>query len=389
MIATRSAGFVGLVALVSLLPQVVAEESGDRVLAFSDGGWELDGEETAIETVGEREVLRLETGRAFRRDVRLQDGTIDFEVQVTDRRSFVYLLFRMTSDRDYEEIYLRPHKSTLPDALQYAPVWQGQSSWQLYHGPGGTAAADLEAGTWIPVRVVLQGRRAAVFVGDLETPALVVPRLAREPRAGYLALRGFLPRGVSSGPVARYSNVRIRPGHVPAAAASALAAAEGAPPDPPGTVHAWSVSSSFARPEEPALQLPDAATLGTMQRVEADPGGLVPLHRHVRLPEGSRQAAAVARVTVTAERAGLRRLDLGFSDEITVFLNGRPLVYEDDSYSFDAPRRQGVVYLGQATVFLPLEAGDNELAVVVGDRFGGWALMARFADPEGLRITAR
>ena len=47
------------------------------------------------------------------------------------------------------------------------------------------------------------------------------------------------------------------------------------------------------------------------------------------------------------------------------------------------------MHFGQAPLFLPLEAGENELAIVVGDRFGGWGLMARFADPAGLTVEAR
>jgi len=365
---------------------VSAEGAKERALLFSDGGWELDGEGSAIAKDGDREVLSLETGRAIRRDVRIEDGTIDFDVQVTDRRSFVYLHFRMVSDDEHEEIYLRPHKSALPDALQYAPVWQGRSSWQLYHGPGGTAAVDLPAGEWIPVRVVLQGWKAAIFVGDLDEPAMIVPRLAREPAAGYLALRSFLPRGVAPGPVARYSNVRIRPGFVP----FDFSSAETQTAEPgSGVVRAWAVSRSFVPEEGPASEVPGREVTGELRRVEADPGGLVPLLRHVPWPEGGRRAVTLARVKVRAETAGLRRLELGFSDEVTVFLNGRPLFYGDDRYSFDNPRRQGVIHFGQATLFLPLEAGDNELAIVVGDRFGGWGLMARFVDPEGLTVEAR
>jgi hypothetical protein len=39
-------------------------------------------------------------------------------------------------------------------------------------------------------------------------------------------------------------------------------------------------------------------------------------------------------------------------------------------------------------VFLPLEQGDNDLAILVSDDFGGWGLMGRFADTTGLDVTA-
>jgi len=160
-------------------------------LPLTDGSWELKGPSVKLERYDGRDVLSVENGFAYRRDVRLQDGTVDFDVQLTRRRSFVYLMFRMAGDREYEDFYLRPHKSSLPDAIQYAPVYQGASAWQLYHGPGATATVTFEPGAWTHVRLVLSGEKAAVFVGDLAKPALVIPRLARAAAPGYLAQCGF------------------------------------------------------------------------------------------------------------------------------------------------------------------------------------------------------
>jgi hypothetical protein len=368
-------------------------------LPLTDGGWELKGPSVKLERYDGRDVLSVENGFAYRRDVRLQDGTVDFDVQITRRRSFVYLMFRMADDREYEDLYLRPHKSSLPDAIQYAPVYQGASAWQLYHGPGATAAVAFEPGAWTHVRLVLSGAQAALFVGDLGKPALVISRLARSAASGYLALRAFTPPGSGSGPVARFANVSIQPGASPfdfSVGKRDDAPDQTAPPapasglSPPGSVRAWSVSRAFAVPKDtavPALPAPDL--VGEWKRVEAEPSGLVELHRHVKLPSpDSREAAALARVRVRAEAAGLRRLDLGFSDVATVFLNGRPLVRADAHYSYDNPRQEGLVHYGQASVFLPLEKGDNDLAVLVSDAFGGWGLMGRFPDTSGLEITA-
>jgi hypothetical protein len=214
----------------------------------------------------------------------------------------------------------------------------------------------------------------------------MVAKLAREPRPGAIAFGSFVPRGTPGTDVpARFAGVAVRPdvgGFVfPPEAAEK--------PADPGVVRAWSVSRAFTPKEPTPDALPEAATTGTFQGVEAAASGLVELHRHVRLPEGSREAAAVARVTVRAAEAGRRRIDLGYSDRVTVFLNGRPLYQGDASYSFDTPRREGLIGYDQASLFLPLEKGDNELAVLVSDSFGGWGLMGRFADPSGLTLVAR
>ena len=365
---------------------VAVPAAAQETLPFSDGRWELGEKGVRVETVDGRETLTFETGVAARRDVKLQDGTIEMDVQVTRRRSFLYVTFRMQDDKEYEDFYMRPHKSGLPDALQYAPVYQGQSAWQLYHGPGATTAVEFQPGVWTRLRLVVQGSRAAVFLGAGDRPAMVA-RLAREPRAGYIALRAFLPPDTpGSGPIARFANVSVRPNVVPF---DFTTIAVEAPVIPPGVVRRWAVSDAIPPSDTPPAALPSAEALGRMQVVDARPTGLVELHRFVTLTPGSRAGACVARVRVRAAKAGPAAFDLGYSDRATVFLNGRPLYYGDQSYRFDAPRREGLIGYDQARVWLPLEAGENELAILVSDSFGGWGVMGRFADTTGLQFDPR
>ena len=365
----------------------------ERPLPF-DSGWTLDTGGPAITTFDGRQVLAVETGFAHRRDVKMMDGTIDFDVQLTRRRSFVYVNFRIAGEGEHEEFYLRPHKSQLPDAVQYAPAWQGASAWQLHHGPGGTAPIGFDPGEWTHVRVVVQGRHAALFVKDMRAPALLVPNLAREPQAGHIALGGFLPANVpGEGPIARFANVVVR-SDVAFDFNAALGAMTDAPrpamPTSTAIVRAWSVSRAFAPKESVVPSLPGDDITGPFTRLETEPDGLLELHRHVKLPQPeSRVAAAVARLTIRASKAGSYAFDLGFSDTATVFVNGLPLFRGDDSYSFDRPRRDGLIGYDQARIYLPLRAGENEIAVVVSDSFGGWGIMGRLPDGAGLTVTAR
>ena len=377
--------FAALALLVSSLsdPQAAPERS----LSFASAGWELRGDRTRIAKADGRDVLEVETGFAHRPDVRLQDGTIDFDVQVTRRRSFVYVYFRQVSDGEREEFYLRPHKSSLPDAVQYAPVWQESSAWQLHHGPGGTAAVEFEPGTWTHVRIAVQGSRAAFFVGNLTKPVLVVPQLSREPQAGSIALGAFLPANVpGEGPIARFSNVVIREGSAGFDLESAAKAVSAPTVSGSGVIRAWSVSQSFVPEDKDVPSLPSSKALGEFKRVEAEPSGLVQLDRHIRVPADQKVSAALARLRVRATQAGTYAFDLGFSDIAVVFLNGRPVFRGDGTYSFDRPRREGLIGFDNARLYLPLTAGDNELAILVSDTFGGWGLMGRFTNANGLTI---
>ena len=332
-------------------------------------GWELAGKGSAVVPYLGRNALRLGTGNAYRRDVRLKDGTIEFDVATTGQRSFFYVQFRMESDREYEEIYLRPHKTGLGDALQYNPVFKGESNWQLYHGEGGTAPVDIPRDEWVHVKIILRGERAAIFVGDVKDPQLVVQLLARSPTTGYVALRSFVPEG-GDVPVTSFANVVVRPDAVDYAFPEM-----GDPWTPPADiVRDWLVSDPFVTPDGPINKLPAASG---WKKLETEPSGLLMLLRHVARPERGKRATVLAKMTVDAEREERVPLHLGYSDEVTVFLNGAPLFTADDSYSFDRPRREGLIGLDQATIYLPLRTGANELVLAVTDVFGGWGLMAR------------
>jgi hypothetical protein len=348
-----------------------------------DSAWTLTGEGTRMEDYRGTKSLRMRTGRAIRRDVSLQDGTIDFDMVVTPHRSFVYAQFRMQDDDNHEEFYFRPHKSSLPDAIQYAPVWNGESNWQLYHGKGGTAPVAFARDQWIHVRIVLSGPRAALFVGNDSTPEMIV-RLARDPAAGYIALRSFVPVGGAPEGVmaATLANVVVRPGHVPFDF--------GPPPrdsTPAGLVTRWQISPAFAVQAGAVTRLPDSllASRAQWRSIPVEPNGISIIGRHVKRPD--RQAAVIARLVLRASAEGLQRMDLGYSDYVTVFVNGRPLFAGDAHYSFDEPRQEGVIGLFQSMVWLPLGRGDNEILLAVADGFGGWGLTARLAPNPDVSVV--
>lgn len=367
-----------LVALVLVLHTQVGQ------IPF-DGAWELAGPTTRIETHRGVPAVRIDNGRAIRRDVMLDDGTIDFDVELAPARSFVYLQFRMESDTEFEEVYLRPHKSELPDAVQYNPVWRGDSFWQLWHGPGATAAPRFAFGRWMHVQLVLQGARAALFLDRDTVPTLVMP-LARTPRAGYIALRAFTPevRELRGARAASYANVVVRRGHVPYnfRAASAVTAHE------PGSVLRWQVSPAFAAGRAPFTELPPALLAGrtSWPSYPVEPTGVLVIGRHMDRPRPD--GGAIARLVIQSRGERLQRLHLGYSDYAAVFVNGRPVFAGDAHYSFDAPRQEGLITRAQSTLWLPLRDGENEVLISVVDGFGGWGLTGRLEPADGGVLVA-
>jgi hypothetical protein len=379
-----------LPAILAILLTTCAASAQQSALPFANG-WVLQGKDTKVDTFRGRSALRMRTGRAIERDVRFQDGTIELDVLTTGDRSFFYVQFRMASDEEHEEFYFRPHKSALPDAIQYTPIYHGEGNWQLYHGAGATAFADFPRNEWIHIKIAVSGTRAAVFVGDVAKPQLVVPRLARDAVAGGIALRSFLPGGKPEGVYpTSFANVVVRPGKAdydfpPIETEASASASTDKDKD---TVPEWLVSEPYATPDGAVTELPSGWNASRWRAISAERSGLVVIGKTFARPKENERATVLAKLTLTSDLDRRVPLHLGYSDEVTVFLNGAPLFTADDSYSFDLPRREGLIEPDQAIVYLPLQAGANELVLAVTDVFGGWGLMGRLAAP-GVNVSAR
>ena len=304
-------------------------------------------------------------------DVELTDGAVELDVAVTRERSFHGLVWRLVDDQGYESFFVRPHQVGNPDAIQYTPVFHGVSGWQLYHGPGFGAAVSFPIDAWFTIRVVFASSRAEVYVADLAEPALVVGELKRTVGPGRIGIQ-------VGGPGLHVSAVRYEAGPVTLRAPAPVPAAATA-----GVVPAWSISDAFGEAAFPGDPVLDPATLAarTWTHLGAEPSGLVDLARVSALTE--ERNTVFARTTVRAASAMVKVLEIGFSDRVVVYLNGRALFRGNDTYRSRDYRFLGSIGFWDA-LFLPLLEGDNELVVAVSETFGGWGVQARFPDPTGI-----
>jgi sugar lactone lactonase YvrE len=86
-----------------------------------------------------------------------------------------------------------------------------------------------------------------------------------------------------------------------------------------------------------------------------------------------------ARKILTAEKDETRQITFGYSDYISVFLNGELLFVGNSAYQSRDPGFSGIIGLFD-NLLLPLKKGDNELLFLIGETFGGWGFMCRDAD---------
>ena len=150
--------------------------------------WELQANARPAEYQG-RKCLLIDGGAATVKDFEMRDGVLEVDVATPARRGFFGFQFRISSDGlNAEEVYLRQHKSGLPDAMQYTPILNTGLNWQIYNGPGFTGAVEILKDSWFHLRLEVAGAQAKLYVKDMDKPALVMADLKSGIQKGGVAL---------------------------------------------------------------------------------------------------------------------------------------------------------------------------------------------------------
>jgi hypothetical protein len=345
--------------------------------------WDLQGEVKVADYQG-RQCLLLDGGVAVLKDFEMRDGVIDVDVATAAKHGFVGFDFRIDGG-NYEEVYFRQHESGLPDALQYTPVLNTGRNWQIFNGPGFTGGVDIPRNEWFHLRLQVTGAQAKLYVKDLDRPALVMNDLKSGVQKGQVALYDLTGESC-------FSNFEIR-------ATPDVPWERHLPPMPPGTLTQWSLSPSYdalARNLERPLSPSESGAIH-WQDVEAEPPGFVVLYRYREAPHAMvtfqgdfskrlepqpGMKVLYARTTIQSDHDQVKKLEIGYSDDVTVFLNGKILYRGRSAQGFRDPRFLGIVNPENDAVYLPLKKGSNELMLAVSELGGGWGFICRLADLE-------
>jgi len=361
--------------MLTYLPLLLALAAAQPI-PFDASRWTLVGHGATNMPYLDRPSLFIDNGVALLRDSAFGDGTIEFDIALHGHASFAGVAFRALSEDDYELIYLRPHLSRRPDALQYTPIYNGGEAWQLYSGPGYTGEAELPLNRWLHVKLVVSGYEARLFVDGAANPQLTVTSLRRSWTRGMIGLWSSLGG-------ANFSNVIVTP-----AGTTAPATRPAEPQSAPHTLRTWELSPAFETTAVKDDVLPDRATLGPSgwTPVTAESSGLVNIAQYRRRTRSSATSFALvfARSTVTASRAQPMKLVFAYSDRVHIFVNGRLVFAGDSTFQSRDPSFLGVASLGPDAIYLDLRPGPNEIVLAVSEKFGGWGFAARLepVDPE-------
>ena len=362
------------IAIALLLAQFSTSAQRTHIIPFTSDGWVFsEGTTFRIEKHLGKESVYLD-GHAYLKNASLENGTIEVDVAPNTDRGFAGLTFRDQSEGNYEEVYLRMHKSGLPDAVQYSPFYNGEANWQLY--PQHQAAVEFNTASWNHLRLVVNGSRLEVHVNGAQQPSMVVENLRHDAKAGTLGIWALFGN--------HFANFRYTPQDVGSSAPAPVLQA------PPGMVTQWYLSPAFTTEQMDISVYPEDDEI-TWETVPTEATGLLPISKYrKKVGSGSFEAntddVVLAKLIINADRKARRKFFFDYSDRVQVFLNRNPIFAGNNSFLSKGSLFRGDVHVAGNALYLNLEKGKNELLITVAERANGWGLIGQWADATGLRM---
>jgi hypothetical protein len=310
-----------------------------------------------------------DTGQIVLRDVIFDNGTIEYDIEAFGSSS---IYFRRNGYQEQEIFYLRErfNQTLYNDGIQYCPVIDGVIMWDVFDHF--QAPALIKPKEWNHVKLVISGFQMRVYVNDMNKPALEVPHLEGSQKKGTIAFDGNCI----------VANVVIKPNQI-----EGLATYEGTDltNHDANYLRKWLVSSPLALPngtESHFKKLPDSVIFN--QKIEAERHGLLNLTR--QFGNNKERKMVWLKTKFNSEIAQQKLLQLGFSDEVWVFVNQKFSYTDKNLYRMTNVRKypDGRLSTQNATISILLQKGENELLIGIANDFYAWGLVARLMDLEGL-----
>jgi hypothetical protein len=318
-----------------------------------------------------RRAVYLPSGLLAVKDANFRDGTLEVDVASKPRGLFIGLAFRIESEANMEVVYLRPGASGTREAVQYTPRLNGDAIWQLLNSSHEKATAHIPENQWIHMKIVIDGRTCRLFLNESKVPTLTVTNLRRGDSKGGIGLWSLAGGGY-------FSNLSCEP----------LPDRKPLPNLPPfkraGLLSDWELSPAFDASDVDASTYP--ASISEWEKVHAENPGFVLVNRYrsspAMFPMPSREEmqkgrvkgakVVIARTQISSVKGDKKILKIGYSDDIVVYLNRKPIFSGKNALSYRNDDSLGTFGLNDET-HIYLNPGDNELLVAVTEYNGGWA----------------
>ncbi|MFK7785851.1 MAG: hypothetical protein AB8B56_12080 [Crocinitomicaceae bacterium] len=334
-----------------------------KTAEFNADAWQVDAKNHSFTDYKGKQALFLDQGKARLKNSSFKNGVIEYDINFKQERSFAGVHFHIQNELNYEEYYLRAHQSGNEDAMQYTSVTNGNAAWQLYSGKGHWSPITFRFGEWMHVKLIVSGTKMDVFIDDMEKPILHVSELKLGSTSGGLGFGTFLGS-------AYYANLTYEEIQEPKFVTKATEPI----PLESGTILDWKVSEAF-----PDTRLTDVNSLAALnipikKSLKTDANGILNLSHISKVTDETNTILAKLEIDSSADQ--MKKIEFGYSDKVTVFVNGKPIYYGDNSF-----RSRYYRYLGSIgyfdTVYLYLKKGKNEIVFAVTEKMGGWGITAK------------
>jgi hypothetical protein len=360
------------ITLCSLLYSGLAISS--EIVPFNEDNWDIQAKAFVLENYQGKDAIYLQRGSATLKEFEFLNGTIEFDVYLTERQSFPGVYFRQFDEHNEESFFLRPHQSGKPDANQAAPAINGLVAWQLYFGERYSFAYEYNFNGWTHIRLVVKDDRAQVFLDHAEEANLSWV-LKHRPQKGKVSVGGsFAPM--------HYADFTISPD------LGEIIPFQPMPYDSlPGVVQDWEISDQFS---EEQLNNPNALETLIQDRswdhsisIEENNAANISWVASIDDTDGK---TVFARLKFDSKSDHIKQFDFGYSDRVVAILNGKAIYRGNNKW-----RSRDYRYLGTIgffdSIYLDLKKGENTLLFAVSEDFGGWGISGKFADSENIEIN--
>jgi hypothetical protein len=346
-----------------------------KLILLKPENWDFKPDAAEFITYKSRAALKILTSSDMivAKDINFTNGTIEYDMEPLDPQ-FTSFYFRWISSKESECFYFRTGRagnSEASDAIQYAPFIDGVNLWDML--PQFQTNADFKKGEWNHIKLIISGKQMRVFVNNMQQPALEVPILEGNVSSGSLAFDGQVI----------ISNLIIKNNEV-----------EGLTSEP-GTdlslydsrfLRKWKVNEPITMEEgvdfrESYLPKKDSK----WEEISVERGGLVNLTRKFGNTVGKK--IVWLQTTIISDKAQDKMMHFGFSDEVWLLINDKPLYIDKNLYNTPmAKQPDGRCSLENSYIKVPLKEGKNVIMIGVSNFFYGWGIIARLDNTDGIHL---
>ncbi|MEP7267574.1 MAG: hypothetical protein ABI844_08085 [Saprospiraceae bacterium] len=346
----------------------------DFAIPLTADNWEFKPNSVEFVEYKGRKSMKINqgSGQIVLKDLIFKDGTIEYDIE-PDAAEFADAIYFHRKDANEQEIvYLRVAKMGNPlanEGIQYTPYFNGVNMWDMY--PQYQAPSNAKVNIWNHIKLVISGKQMKVYTnGILE---LQVPKLEGKELSGSIALEG----------ASHIADLVIKPNET-----EGLSPLEGIDitQHDGHYLRKWAISmpALFPKGTEPNLLPPlDNFT----DSIAAETAGLVNLTR--RFGAAPERKIVWLNTNIQTKEATSVNLQLGFSDEVWVYLNNQMVLVDKNLFQQAGMRKypDGRASVQNTIAKLNLKKGNNELLIAVANDFYGWGLIARLDNTENILQT--